>query len=251
MEALKRTTMTALIPTLADYRGELLLERERQAVIKEKYSLKSLDHLILKLDGDLIDLYARREQGETVDLPIRLKEEQKQRYELTLEELQQTTQQQKELIMSTPNFVGAIRIIPARQVDPAMKSNKEIERIGMEAAMRYEREQGRDPEDVSARNLGFDIRSMPNVRRTSESASHVSPRYIEVKARAGIGAVSLTKNEWFIAERFQDDYYLYVVLNAAKKPQLIIIQNPAKHLQSEQKIDVRYIVSVDEIRQIF
>ncbi len=243
MEALKRSTMTSLIPMLADYRGELLLERERQAIIKEKYSLKSLDHLILKLDGDLIDLYARREQGENVDLPIRLKEEQKQRYELALEELQQTTQQQKELIMNTPNFVGAIRIVPARQVDPTMKSDREIEWIGMEVAMRYEREQGRDPEDVSARNLGFDIRSVCTV-------SVPVCRYIEVKARAGVGAVSLTKNEWFIAERFQDDYYLYVVLKAANKPELIIIQNPTSHLQPEQKIDVRYLISVDEIRRV-
>ncbi len=61
--------------------------------------------------------------------------------------------------------------------------------------------------------------------------------------------MSLTKNEWFIAERFQDDYYLYVVLNATRKPELMIIQNPAKHLRPEQKIDVRYIVSVDEIRR--
>jgi len=246
IDELKRSTITALILTLAEYRGELLLERKRQAIIKEKYSLKSLDHLILKLDGDLIDLYARREQGETVDLPIRLKEDQKQRYELALEELQQTTQQQKELIMSTPNFVGAIRIVPARHIDPAMKSNKEIEMIGMEVAMSYEREQGRNPKDVSARNLGFDVRSTCHC----ELSEAISPRYIEVKARAGVGAVSLTKNEWFIAERFQDDYYLYVVLNAATKPTLAIIQNPAKHLQPEIKTDVRYIVSVEEIQEI-
>ena len=138
-----------------------------------------------------------------------------------------------------------------------MKRNAESRLLQDGMATRYEREQDREPEDVSARNLGFDIRSCPakpTPTPPSTSSGQASQegniRYIEVKARAGIGAVSLTKNEWFIAERFQDDYYLYVVLNAARKPELTIVQNPAKHLQPEQKIDVRYIVSVDEIRNV-
>ena len=40
-----------------------------------------------------------------------------------------------------------------------MKSDPEIERIGMEVTMRHEQEHGRTPEDVSAENLGFDVRS--------------------------------------------------------------------------------------------
>ena len=64
----------------------------------------------------------------------------------------------------------------------------------METAMRYEREQGRNPEDVSAENLGFDVRS---------TDSEGVRRYIEVKARSEPGAVTLTQNEWFKAKQFK------------------------------------------------
>jgi hypothetical protein len=122
-----------------------------------------------------------------------------------------------------------------------MKSDEEIERIGMEVAIRYERKQGREPEDVSGENLGFDLRSTdPEGER----------RYIEVKARAEKGAVALTQNEWFKAKRFKEDYFLYVVLNAATTPELIIVQNPAEELQFKEHVEiVRYFVSREEITE--
>ena len=110
----------------------------------------------------------------------------------------------------------------------------------MEEAIRYEREQGHTPEDVSAQNLGFDVRSTDVQGRK---------RYIEVKGRAAIGPVQLTQNEWFKAQRFKDDYYLYVVLNIATQPQLYIVQNPAALLQPEQQIEVRYLVTVLDITE--
>ena len=59
--------MAALMPALEGYRGELAVERERQVEIKQKYGLTSLDHLIFQLDGELIQLYDRRDRGENVD----------------------------------------------------------------------------------------------------------------------------------------------------------------------------------------
>jgi len=193
----------------------------------------------VKLDGDLIGLYDRRDRGENVDLAIRNKEERKKWYEIALAKLVQTIQAERILTMSTPAFTTAIRIIPAVGADPAMRRDDEIERIGMEVAMRYEREEGRVPEDVSTDNLGFDLRSTGN---------DGVKRYIEVKARAGVGAVALTQNEWWKAKRFGDDYFLYVVMNAANDPELIIIQNPAENLKPEEMVEmVRYIVPVAEI----
>ena len=132
----------------------------------------------MKLDGDLIGLYDRRDRGENVDLVIRNKEERKKWYEIALAKLVQTIQAERILTMSTPDYVTAIRIVPAVGADPAMRRDDEIERIGMEVAMRYEREYGRVPEDVSTDNLGFDLRSTGN---------DGVKRYIEVKARAGVG----------------------------------------------------------------
>src|SRR5260221_14426702 len=106
-----------------------------------------------------------------------------------------------------------------------MHEDPDVERIAMEEAIRYEREQGRTPEDVSAQNLGFDVRS-------TDAQGH--KRYIEVKGRAAIGSVQLTQNEWFKAQRFKEDYYLYVVLNATAQPERHVIHNPAALLQPEQ-----------------
>ncbi len=118
-----------------------------------------------------------------------------------------------------------------------MISNEEIERIGMEIAMEYERMQGRNPEDVSEENLGFDIRSK----------GEGEIRYIEVKARRDEGEVALTWNEWFKAKRFKENYWLYVVSNAVKNPTLYIINNPAENLKVEEKIEVvRFIVPLEE-----
>ena len=58
----------------------------------------------------------------------------------------------------------------------------------------------------------------------------------------------LTQNEWFKAKRFQQDYYLYAVLNAATTPQLHVIQNPALSLKPQEIAEsVRYLISYQEI----
>ena len=71
------------------YKNEKLNERIKNAKIKEKYGIKSLEYLIVKLDGDIISLFTRKENGELVDLPIRNKELQKKRYEKALEDLKE------------------------------------------------------------------------------------------------------------------------------------------------------------------
>ena len=240
IEGLKGPVMAALMPALEGYRGELAVERKRQVEIKEKYGLTSLDHLIFQLDGELIQLYDRRDRGENVDLVIRNKEEQKEGYHQAHSELKRVIGQEQILRMNSPNYLGAIRVLPSA-VEPVIITNTaEIERIGMETTMRYEREQGRTPEDVSAENLGFDVRS-------TDTAG--VKRYIEVKARSELGAVTLTQNEWFKAKQFKSDYFLYVILNAATQPELLIIQNPAEQTSPAEKLEARYQISLGEIRE--
>lgn len=239
VEALKKQTSLSVIPKLEEYREEILKERIRQTEIKQKYRIKSLDHLIVKLDGELISLYSRKESGENVDLAIRNKEERKNEYEKALVILKDETRKEKSLTMSMPRFIGIIRVIPSDKIEKAMQRDDEIERIGMEVAMEYEMRNGRAPEDVCDEDLGFDIRS------TDASGKM---RYIEVKSRAETGAVALTQPEWFKALRFKDDYYLYAVMNAAAKPRLYIIRNPSENLEHEEKVEVvRFIVPFKEI----
>ena len=239
LEELKKKVSAVSISRLKDYREELFKDRSHQAGIKEKYGIKSLEHFILKLDGELISLKERREQGEQVDLPIRNKEERKESYERALVELRKQIEKEKSLTMSMPRFIGIIRVLPPDKPDDAMQSDEETERIGMEIAIKYEVENGRKPEDVSAEKLGFDIRSRDSQERI---------RYIEVKARTETGSVALTQNEWFKAKRFGDDYYLYAVMNAKKKPEIYVIANPAQNLQPMERIEiVRYVVSFQEL----
>jgi len=242
IENIKKKTLSLVIQKLEEYKSELLQERRRQAEVKKKYGLASLEHLILKLDGELIQLYARKEKGENVDLAIRNKEERKTKYEKAKIELANIIEKEQSLIMSMPRFVGIIRVKPQEIKSDELVSDEEIEKIGMQIALEYEEKQGRKPKDVSSENLGFDIRSV-------DKEGNI--RYIEVKTRAKVGKIALTQNEWFKAQRFGSDYYLYVIFNATASAQLFIIQNPAKNLKPEAKIEmVRYFVDGKEILKV-
>ena len=222
------------IKAIEKFKEEISEERRRQAEIKRKYGLKSLDFLIGQLDLEIVSLLDRLAQGEKVELPIRNKEEQKKGYELARKELEREIQKEMTLYMNMPELLTVIKVIP---VPGEMVEDAEIEAIGMQIAMEYERSQDREPEDVSKENLGFDIRSK----------GQDGIRYIEVKSRANEGDVALTQNEWFKAKRFKNDYWLYIVTNAGTNPILNIIQNPAENLIPAERVEVvRFLISAAE-----
>ncbi|MEM3402888.1 MAG: helicase-related protein, partial [Candidatus Hadarchaeales archaeon] len=230
----KRRPIQKAIDIIERYKQEILAERKRQTQIKEKYGVRSLNYFISKLDAELVELYERLGRGEKVELPIRDKEERKKRYETALADLKKEIDQELSLKISMPKLIGAILVRTERS---DMVGDPEVERIGMQIAMEYERSCGRSPQDVSGENLGFDIKS----RGDGEI------RYIEVKARRDEGPVALTSNEWFKAKRFKEHYWLYVVANAITQPKLWIINNPAEKLEAEEKVEVvRFIVSPEE-----
>ena len=223
-----------VIKSVEKYKEEIKKERERQAKIKEKYGLQSLEYSIYELDAELTELYERQARGEKVDLVIRNKEEQKKKYEEAKKELEKEIKQEQSLIISMPELLTVVRVISEAG---EMAEDEEVERIGMEIAIEYEKSQGRVPEDVSKENLGFDIRS----RGEKEI------RYIEVKARAKEGDIALTPNEWLKAKMLNEEYWLYVVTNAKTNPELYIINNPAENLEAKEKVEVvRYIINSEE-----
>lgn len=241
IEDFKKKVLERVIEDLNKYRQEIFNERKKQAQIKEKYGKKSLEYIICKLDEDLLNLEDRLNKGENVDLVINNKKARKKYYEQSLKDLEKLIEAEQSLSIKTPRFLGIIRIKPIVGKLKDMKSDEEIEKIGMKIAIRHEIKSGRIPEDVSLENLGFDIRSKD---------SNGNIRYIEVKARAEKGDISLTKNEWFKAVRFGQDYYLYVIYDAATDPKLHIIQNPAENLKFFPEFaQIRYIATKDEIEQ--
>ncbi|MCS6826246.1 MAG: DUF3883 domain-containing protein, partial [Caldilinea sp.] len=220
---------------LEPYRAEILSERQREARIREKYGLRSLEQMILTSQARLIEYETRRAKGEPVpDVEITNEQRRKEDYEARKRALEEDIHHQTRLLPTTPVILGVARVVPQPVQDQAMRSDAEIEAIGMQVALEYERQQGRTPEDVSAQSLGYDIRSQ---------APDGTVRYIEVKARATTGAIVLTPNEWLMAQRLGDDYWLYVVENAATTPKLHTIPNPAARLAPEEVHNVvRYVV---------
>jgi len=226
----------AVETVLPKYLDELKKQREHDADIKRKYGVRSLQELILQSEGKLLDYETRRAKGENIpEATIQNERRNKEELERRKEQLEKQIEAEVNLLLSPPKILGAVAVLPQLPVDDTLKEDKEIEEIGMRVAMEFEISQGRNPEDVAAQNLGFDIRS---------KASDESIRYIEVKARAGEGKIALTPNEWLMAHRLGNEYWLYIVVNAAKSPELYTIENPAEKLKPQEEIEVvRYIVT--------
>ncbi len=220
---------------LENYRKELLKRRQRDAEIKRKYGIRSLESMILESESKITDYETRRMKGENIpDLTIQNEIRKKEDLERKKQRLESEIKAETHLYATEPKILGVVRVVPKIE-QTEMINSKEIEKIGMEIVMEYEKSHGRTPEDVSTQNLGYDIRSY------DEKGNY---RYIEVKTRAGEGSIALTPNEWLMAQRLKDEYWLYVVTNAYTKPELHLIQNPAMNLKPEQEIGiVRYIIN--------
>ena len=239
----KSIVQDGVIAMLRDYQRELLEERQRQTKIKEKYGLMSLSTLIRDHDADLLSLYERQQSGQNVDIVIRNKKERQRQYIDSKKRLADLIEREKSLTINTPTFLGIVRVIPSDSIPDSMRENSESERVSMEAAMEFERSQGRSPVDVSKTiGLGYDIKSVNSDGDT---------RYIEVKGRHGVGQVALTRNEWFKARHLAEDYYLYVVWNTkyenADGLQIQMIRDPAHN--ADAKEDIHYVIDVEEIRR--
>jgi superfamily II DNA or RNA helicase len=107
-----------------------------------------------------------------------------------------------------------------------MVRDEEIERIAVQAVIAHEEARGWVVESVEKDNRGFDVISRRPHPEDPMTAMEV--RFIEVKGRAGVGEIALTGNEYNTAQRLKGDYWLYAVFNCATKPQLHLVQDPAK-----------------------
>jgi len=227
---------------IENYKRELLDRRQRDARIKEKYGIRSLDSMIAESDGKLASYYERQMKGENIpEVTIQNEQRKKEDLERKRQRLQKEIEAEIHLYSTAPKILGAVRVIPEPpQAD--MVSDEEIEQVGVRVAMEFEKAHGRTPEDLSLQNLGYDLRSCDDKENY---------RYIEVKARAEYGAVALTPNEWLMAQRLGDEYWLYIIINAAATPQLYLIQNPAAKLEPDKMVDiVRYIVKNWEVKAL-
>jgi hypothetical protein len=217
------------------YRNEIQEQRQHEAEIKRKYGVRSLEQMILESDAKLIEYDTRRSKGEPI-AEVEIGNEERRNEELRARKtaLQEEIRRETSLSPAVPQVLGVVRVVPQPPADAELRRDPQVEAIGMAVAMEYERAHGRMPQDVSQEDVGYDIRSM---------AADGSARYIEAKARATTGAIIITPNEWLMAQRLGDEYWLYVVENAVSQPVLHTIPNPAARLKPEEVLEiVRYVV---------
>lgn len=99
---------------------------------------------------------------------------------------------------------------------------REVELAGMEYVAKYEKDHGRNPQDVSHEMYrGYDILSK----------SSTETRYIEVKSFSTTNPIEISSNEWRMASHYGENYYLYVVQNTSNTPELFVIQDPFVNLK--------------------
>ena len=152
---------------------------------------------------------------------------------------------------------GATRLLAHALVIPAPDSveveryDEGVEEMAVRIASEWERDHGGHLQDVSkpakarAAGLpdwpGFDLFSIreDGVRRS-----------IEVKGRAGQGAIQMEANEWKQAFQLRENYWLYVVLDCATPtPTLLRIQDPIRQLIASRRSAAAFSISATALRQ--
>lgn len=211
-------------------------ERKREVDIRRKYGTRSLDFLINESLKKLTNYKLKSNDAESMRLAILQEERKLKELEARLNALKENLERAEALHPEPITLVAKAHLQPhslgiPNEDDPAVR--KAVELAAMQVSLDYEYNHGRQPQDVSLENLGYDIRS--------------NPRHIEVKGRAGNGAVVLTPNEWIAAKRLGESYWLYIVTHALSEPQLHLVQNPAAKLNPGEEVSVvRYVVAQED-----
>ena len=202
---------------------------EKEITLRKEYLEDAFNQVIADLVNEVNQLQGKLLLGD------QRVEEKIQKFSAKIEDLKtrrahriKLLEQMAELTMLSPEVLGCAWVVPLKQLEfedrKVMARDEEVERTAMETAMQFERDKGRYPEDVSAENLGYDIRSTDNSGMK---------RYIEVKGRATAGPVMLSENEMNRLGQLDFNAWLYIVFNCKSKPELKVIHNPAKNLAFE------------------
>jgi hypothetical protein len=223
--------------------SEAQIRIKEDVELRKRYMEEGFSSLIMNYTLDLTELREKlllgnlKVQDKAVKIEQKIKE---------LEERKKRRIEEMELRMQLnrrpPKVLGCAYVVPLSQVEYkthyGMSRDDEVEQIAMDFAMKFEKEQGWRCEDVSAQNLGFDIKSIN---------AELIKRYIEVKGRAGEGAVMLSENEMNRLRQLGDSAWLYVVSNCKSNPVLFRIQNPGNNLNYKKlSKGIQYLVPLNE-----
>ncbi len=219
----------------------------KDAADRGRYLESAFTQAIMDIQNDIQELQSKVLLGDTKVQEKVFKKQERihaliQKKKSRMERLDQMVQ----LSPKVPEILGCAYVVPLTQVEYlghyGMSRDDEAERIAMQFAMDYEIAAGWSPEDVSANNEGYDIKSV---------SPEFLKRYIEVKGRSGEGGnVMLSENEMNRLRQLGDAAWLYIVVNCKSNPQLFRIQNPHKNLNFELRSKgVQYFLPMAEWKQ--
>ncbi len=229
------------LPQLEDVEQHVAEDTAR----RRSYLESAFTQIIVELQSQINDLQGQLMRGE-----VRGQDKLRQKQDRLQELIQRKHQRLQDLELMTqiapkaPEILGCAYVLPLTQQEYegsfGMRRDDDVEAIAMTIAMQYEIDSGWLPENVSANNEGYDIRSV--------SPEEIK-RYIEVKGRSGVGGVMLSENEMNRLGQLGDSAWLYIVVNCHTDPELYRIQNPAKRLTFELKNKgIQYFLPLEEWR---
>jgi len=212
---------------------EIRTQREQEVKTISDHMEISLNTIIDKVQCQFAELISRQESGaKESGLDGRIKQMEDRLFELNgrLETRREELEKERSCTIANIQHHGRAWVLPhPERTSPemaAMVSDREIERIAVEAVIAYENARGWLVVSVEKENRGFDLISRKPHPEDPNTA--ISVRFIEVKGRSRVGEVALTTNEYKTAERLKKDYWLYVVFNCASTPQVHPIQDPVQ-----------------------
>jgi hypothetical protein len=232
----------SLARVLDPYLHDLQQRCQEETGIIRDHLRRSFNVLIARSQGKLMEYEQRALRG--ADMDLSLQEERRHLDDLRRRQSERLAEADRAAVLSltAPQVLGVAAMLPteAPQVEPGrgeppMRRSDVVETAAIDHATAYQAVRGWTVEDVSEQGRGNDLLSRGPEGQT---------RCIEVKGRAGVGAVELTANEWLKAEQLGDAYWLYIVTGALSAPGLHRVQDPARRLPTEEvQPRVRYRVT--------
>ncbi|MFQ5793908.1 MAG: hypothetical protein ACE5JP_02535 [Candidatus Bipolaricaulia bacterium] len=96
---------------LLPYRDNIAERRERDAQIKERYGLRSLDYLIQESNQKLLDYQARAEAGESMEIAIRNERRNLEQLEQRRKDLKTEIRLERNLTIDEPKIIGVAAVL--------------------------------------------------------------------------------------------------------------------------------------------
>ena len=153
------------------------------------------------------------------------------------------------IVAGDVRFLAHVLVVPASDAAERERYDARVEEIAVRIALGWERERSVSVQDVSkperARLAGLPDWPGFDLLATDPDGE---VRSIEVKGRAGRGAIQMEANEWKQACHLGERYWLYVVFDCATPaPQLVRVRDPFGKLLANRHSSAAYTISAGSL----